>query len=106
MDAAGLLLGAETARECIDPQCGADRPVGMVRLVDRRAEKCEHGIADKLVHHAALGKDRRAYALEIIVAHAGEKFRLDGLRECREPGDVGEHHRDFPALTPELRQHF
>src|SRR5262249_46350942 len=86
MDTPRLLLDAEAAGTPVDRQCGADRPVGMVRLVDRRAEKCQHRIADKLVHHAALGEDRRAYPIEIIIADCREEFRLDALGEGRETG--------------------
>ena len=57
VDAAGPLPGAEAVSELVYRQGGADGSISVVYLRERCAEKCEHGIADELVHHAALRKD-------------------------------------------------
>ena len=53
IDAAGPLLGAEAVSKLVYRQGGTDGSIRVVYLRERCAEKCEHGVADELVHHAA-----------------------------------------------------
>ena len=70
----------------------------MVRLLVRRAEKCEHRVADEFIDQTSLLEDRAAYALEIIVGQIGEKFRVHGLGAFGEADEIREEDSDDLAL--------
>ncbi len=79
-------------------QGGADGPFGVVLLRDRRAPHGHHGVADELLHGAAVQGDQPAAGLEVAGQQVADLLRVAGLGEGGEPDQVGEQHRDQPAL--------
>src|SRR5580698_11501399 len=93
IDPLRALLLAEALRKAVDVESRCDRPIGMIGLWLRGAEKRQHAIAEKRIHQAAIGKDRGADAFEILVENARETFRVDPFGEGRETGDISKDDR-------------
>ena len=56
------------------------------------------GVADELLHHAAIAGDQRARYLEVPREDLTHLFWVPGLRQRGEPHQVGEEDRAHPAL--------
>src|SRR5206468_2233225 len=57
-----------------------------------------HGIADELLDDSAISRDQRSARVEVLRQQLAHLLGVAGLRERREPDEVGEQHRDEPPL--------
>ena len=57
-----------------------DRVVGVVGIVERRAEQRHHHVADELVERAVVAEDDLDHPREVLVEHADDLFRLRRAR--------------------------
>ena len=53
-----------------------DRMIGMLGIVERRAEQRHHHVADELVERALVREDDLDHAREVLVQHRDDLFRL------------------------------
>src|SRR6266566_2050378 len=65
---------------------------------DRDAEDGHHGVADELLHGAAVPLDDRLHALEATGEQRPERLRVELLAELRRTGYIAEEHRHDLAL--------
>ncbi|HEU5211652.1 MAG TPA: hypothetical protein VFU10_02690 [Gaiellaceae bacterium] len=71
------------------------RPAGaqcVVLMRGRDAEDGHDGVADELLHRAAVRLNDRLHALEVAREQRPEDLRIRGLPELRRSRDVAEHH--------------
>ena len=57
-----------------------DRVVGVLGIVERRAEQRHHHVADELVERAVVREHDVDHAREVLVQHADDLFRLRPAR--------------------------
>ena len=50
--------------------------LGVIGVVERRAEQRHHHVADELVERAAVPEDHRHHPREVLVEHVDDFFRL------------------------------
>ena len=79
-------------------EAGADGPLGVVLVRDRRAPDGHHRVADELLDGAAVALDDAPRVLEVAGEELPHLLGVAGLREGREADEVGEEHRDEPPL--------
>ena len=72
--------------------------MGVLLLGPVQAEHGHHGVADELLHDAAVGRDQLVRALEVGVDERAHVLGVEALRQHREVDEVGEQHRDELAL--------
>jgi len=77
---------------------GADGPLRIVFIGDRSTPHGHHGIADELLDDSAISRDQRSARVEVLRQQLAHLLGVAGLRERREPDEVGEQHRDEPPL--------
>ena len=69
-------VGAGHALERLeDAQAGAHGPLGVVLVHGRHAEDADHGVADELLHGAAVGLDHLGGAGEVLAEQDGRRPR-------------------------------
>ena len=96
-----LELGPHLREALLHAQRGPDGPLGVVLVGDRRAEQRDQRVADHLVDLAAEGRDLDREPLEAAVDEVLDVLGVRGLRQRREPDQVGEEHgRDAPLVRP------
>ena len=61
-------------------QCRLDGVIGMVRIVERRAEERHHHVADELVERAAVGEDDVHHPREVFVELIDDRFGVAASR--------------------------
>ena len=100
---AHLDLVADIGRHACDgllhAQPGADRPLGVVLVGDRRTEQGDDGIADHLVDPAAEGLDVEGQPLEAAVDQCLDLLRIHLLGERGEADEIGEQDGGDAALV-------
>ena len=98
-------LLAERVDRADQVEGGAHRPLGVVLLGDGRAPHRHHRVADELLDGAAVAVDQRP--ADARSSARGARGRPPASRASdmrREPDEVGEEHRDQPALGDRLRR--
>ena len=83
---------------------GAAGPLRVVLVGDRRAEERHDAVADELVDHPAVARNRLAERLEAAVHDHRHLFRVELLAHGREAGDVGEEDGDDLPLAARQRR--
>jgi hypothetical protein len=96
-------LGGQRARLVAQRQRGADRPGGIVAVSGRKAEHREDRVADVLLQGAAEAVDLRGESPEELVEAAARGLGVERLHQPRGIDQVGEQHRDHPALLAAAR---
>ena len=72
---------------------------GIVLVHDGDAEDRHHGVADELLHRAAVPFEHRLRDGEVALHDAAERLRVEPLPKSGRPGDVAEENRDdLPQL--------
>ena len=101
LEAVVQLLLAQPAVERLHPPehvaRGLERPIGMVLLLQRRAEDGHDAVAHVGHERAAVVEDRLAHLGQVAVERLDHALRLERLREAREPAQVAEHDRRLAA---------
>ncbi len=82
---------------------GADGAQGVVLVHDGDAEDGHHGVADELLHRAAVRLHDPLHPLEVPGQHDTKTFRVDRLAERGRARQVAEHHRDDSPLLVRRR---
>ncbi len=87
-----------------DPQAGADRPLGIVLVGDRRPEDGHDRVTDELLDRAAVAFDLGPQQ-GVVRAQGGQHLlRIGAVRGGREADQVGEEDRDdLPLLAARRR---
>ncbi len=79
---------------------GANRAQGVVLVHLGHAEDGHHGVADELLHRAAVLLDHRLGGLEVARQHVAQALRIEPLAERGRAGDVAEEDGDgLPLLA-------
>jgi hypothetical protein len=76
-------------------------PNGSLRVVlrgHRRPPRGHDRIADELLHHTPVELDQPSARVEVARQQLAHLLRVTRLRQGREPDEVGEQHRNEPAL--------
>ena len=89
---------AQTRHQVVDRERGADRPLGVVAVGDRRAEDAHDAVADVLVDRAAVALDHAVDGFEEAAHELVQLLRVEFAAEPGIAGEIGEQHRDLPAL--------
>ena len=76
----------------------ADAPFGVVLLGNGRSPQRHHGVADELLHSAAVALDHAPCCVEVVREDFADLLGIAALRVRREPDEVGEEDRDEPSL--------
>ena len=88
-----------------DRERGADGPLRVVLVRERRPEERHHGVPDELLHGAAEAFELGPQVLPVRVEERTDVLRVEALRARREAHEVGEEDRDDLALlAPRLRR--
>ena len=87
-----------SARPLADGERRPDGALGVVLVGDRSAEDRHHGVADELVHDAAVLLEPGAQLAVVGREETAHVLRVQGLRALREPDEVGEEDRDHATL--------
>jgi len=77
---------------------GANGPLRVVLVRDRRAPERHHRVAYELLHGAAVPLDRGAGEVEVAGQQFARVLGVPSLGGGREPDEVREEHRHEPAL--------
>ena len=86
--------------------CGSNGTQRIVLVHDRYAEDRHHGVADELLHDAAVTLDHRAHRVEIAAHETTVRLGVELLAQSRRVDEVGEENRDvLPDLGQGLRVH-
>ena len=72
---------------------GANRAQRVVLVQDGNAEDRHHGVADELLHDAAVSRDDRLHRAEILRHEQAQRLEVELLSEPRRVDEVGEEHR-------------
>ena len=96
--AAAALVVEHPADRALHAQRGADRPLGVVLVRDRRAEDRHDPVAGELVDVPAEGLDRAGQRGQHPVGDRADPFRVEVLRPGGEVGEVAEEHGDDAPL--------
>ena len=72
--------------------------LGVVLVAQRRPEDGEDRVADELLDEALVLVDDLGQLVEQVVLELPDELGIEPLAERREPGQVGEQHRDVPTL--------
>ena len=96
--AMGCRAFAQARRPRDHVESGAQRPLGIVFMRDRRPEQSEQRIADEFVDEAAKLLDRCRQLLEQFVLQGAHHFRVELLAQRGEAAEVGEQHGDGAAI--------
>ena len=72
----------------------ADRPQRVIVVRGRNAENCHDGVADELLHGAAVPLQLTADDGVVLLHHAAQHFSVERLAERRGVRDVREHDGD------------
>ena len=97
-------LGIELVQTIAAAQGGVDRALRMVRIVDRRAEYRNDGVADIFVDEAALLLDDVAHRREIFVYEVHQVGRGERLGNRREAGEIGKENGDVAHFAAQRRR--
>ena len=76
----------------------------MVGIGLGRVPEGHDAVADILVDHAAIARDRRPQRLEVARQPAGQELGLDAFADAREALDVGEHHGEVAPRAAQPRR--
>ena len=96
-------LASELGHRRHNLERGADRPLGVVLVRDRRSPHGHDGIPDELLYRPAVVADDGLGALEVDAREALDLLGIPFLRERREPDEVDEEHRAQAALADGAR---
>jgi hypothetical protein len=88
----------ETAHPFLHGLSGANRALGVVFVRQRRAEDGHEAVAHELVHVPAELVHRGDALRQEAVGDGRDPLGVEALGPGREVGEVGEQHRDVPAL--------
>ncbi len=80
-------------------ETGPHRPLRIALDRDRRPPDRHDGIADELLHHAAVAPDDRAGDVEVAGQEFAHLLGVPGLRQRGEADQVDEQHRTDPPLS-------
>ena len=105
LEAVVQALVAQPAVEALHPRehlaGGLERPVGVVGLLQRRAEHGHDAVAHVGHERAAVVEDRLAHLGQVLVQRLDHALRLERLGEAREPAQVAEHDGRLAAHAAE-----
>jgi hypothetical protein len=90
--------GGEPADCRDDGQTGLHCALGVVLVREGPAKVGQHAIAHQLGHVSADARDLARDGVLIGVQNHAHVLRVEAGRECSGAGQVGEHHRELPAL--------
>ena len=94
----GPVLGAVGGDGRDELEAGSHRTLGVVLLRDRGSPDRHDGVADELLHDAAVAADDRPGELEVAREDLPYLLGVPFLREGREADEVAEQHRDVAEL--------
>ncbi len=80
------------------------RPHSVVLVHRRHAENRHHGVADELLHAAAVPLDDRPHSLEVAREQHTQPLGIECLAKRGRPGQVAEQHRHRLALLSRPRR--
>jgi hypothetical protein len=83
--------------------CGSNGTLGVVLTRHGRTEDGHHGVADELLHRAAVTLELEAHLLVVAGEDRAHVLRVELLGLRREADQVGEQHGDDFALLPRAR---
>ena len=86
----------------MDVQCGASGAHRIVVMRTGRTEKRHHGVANVLVDRTPISEDNAVDEGSIAAHQLADLFRIERLRYCGEPAEIGKENRDLPALSCRL----
>ena len=81
-----------------DLEAGSHGPLGVILAGDRRTPDSHDRVADELLGGSAVAGDHHAGDLEVPGEGVADVLRVALLGEGGEADEVGEEHRDMPAL--------
>ena len=93
----------QLADRVADRERGADGPLRVVLVSDRRSEERHHGVADELLDRAAVALDLLAKPRVVRGQRGTDVLRVELLGPAGEADEVGEQHADDLPLVPHRR---
>jgi hypothetical protein len=102
LEAVGADLVGPRRQRPLHAQAGADRPLGVVLVGDRRAEERQQPVADHLVDATAEVGDVGGQPFEASVDEVLDLLGVPVLGQGREADEIGEQHGEDPPLVASL----
>ncbi len=94
----GVEFGVDRLEPSPHADRGSERPRRIVLVGRRHAERGHHGVADELLHRAALGLDLLAHAAEVGGHDVAKLLGVQPFAQRGRPGHVGEQHAHDPSF--------